>query len=88
MWGQLGPTIQLILPQWGRVAEIRGLRPCLNPACGTEAGQLGHLFNRDRMGATNIGRNLARLLDGRPLISAPQGLDSELLDLDAALHNN
>jgi len=72
----------------GRVAEIRGLRQCLNPACGTEAGQLGHLFNRDRMGATNIGRNLARLLDGRPLISAPQGLDTELLDLDADLHNN
>eukprot|EP00962_Isochrysis_galbana_P026750 scaffold8327_cov106-Isochrysis_galbana.AAC.1 len=65
-----------------------GSAQCLNPACGTEAGQLGHLFNRDRMGATNIGRNLARLLDGRPLISAPQGLDAQLLDLDAALHNN
>eukprot|EP00962_Isochrysis_galbana_P022298 scaffold6650_cov110-Isochrysis_galbana.AAC.2 len=34
------------------------------------------------MGATNIGRNLARLLDGRPLMSAPQGLDAQLLDLD------
>jgi len=72
----------------GRVAEIRGLRQCLNPACGPNTGQLGHLFNRDRMGATNIGRNLARLLDGRPLISAPQGLDTDLLDLDAELHNN
>eukprot|EP00962_Isochrysis_galbana_P012378 scaffold3499_cov117-Isochrysis_galbana.AAC.11 len=69
-------------------ASSTGLQQCLNPACGTEAGQLGHLFNRDHMGATNIGRNMARLLDGRPLISAPQGLDTELLDLDAALHNH
>jgi len=51
-------------------------------------GLLGHLFNRDWLGATNIGRNLARLLNGRPLISAPQGHDLELMDLDAELHNN
>jgi len=49
---------------------------------------LGHLFNRDRLGATNIGRNLDRLLNGRPLISAPHGHDLELMDLDAELHTN
>eukprot|EP00962_Isochrysis_galbana_P039804 scaffold14338_cov153-Isochrysis_galbana.AAC.1 len=59
-----------------------------NPDCGPKEGQLGHLFNRDRMGATNIGRNLARLLDNRPLISSPEGIDTELIDLDAELHNN
>jgi len=44
--------------------------------------------NRDRLGATNIGRNLDRLLNGRPLISAPPGHDLELMDLDAELHTN
>jgi hypothetical protein len=70
------------------VAEIRGLRQCLNPDCGSKREELGHFFNRDRLGATNIGRNLARLLDGRPLISSPQGLDNELFDLDSELHPN
>ena len=72
----------------GKVPEIRGLRQCLNPDCGPKSGLLGHLFNRDRLGATNIGRNLDRLLNGRPLILAPQGHDLELMDLDAELHNN
>jgi hypothetical protein len=47
----------------GQRAEIRGLRQCLNPDYGSKKEELGHLFNRDRLGATNIGRNLARLLD-------------------------
>jgi len=76
------------LNQRGRVPEIRGLRQFLNPDCGPKSGLLGHLFNRDRLGATNIGRNLARLLNGRPLISTPRGHDLELMDLDAEFHNN
>ena len=61
-----------------------------DPACGPNTGQLGHLFNLSTVigWAPNIGCNLARLLDGRPLIYAPQGLDTDLLDLDAKLHNN
>jgi hypothetical protein len=59
-----------------------------NPGGGPQSGLLGHLFNCDRLGATNIGRKLARLLNDRPLISAPPGHDLELMDLDAELHNN
>ena len=47
----------------GRVREIRGLRQCSNNECGATGMKLGGLFNRDRQGAINIGRNLALALD-------------------------
>jgi hypothetical protein len=64
----------------GRRCHIRGLRQCTNASCG-------HLFNREHMGAVNIARNLARQLDGLPLISQMSQDDQELMDLDNALHS-
>jgi transposase len=50
--------------------EIRGLRVCQHEGCGL-------LQNRDRTGATNIGRQFARLVRGQPPLRPMSGEELE-----------
>ena len=58
--------------------EIRGLRVCQHEGCGL-------LQNRDKTGATNIGLQFVRLLQGHPPIHAMDYTELVLHRLDMCL---
>jgi len=62
--------------------EIRGLRVCQHEGCGL-------LQNRDKTGATNIGRQFARLIEGKgPLrVMSEEEVEFNALNLCAECHD-
>ena len=60
-----------------RYKEIRGLRRCQNEGCGIP-------LNRDKNGATNIGFNLQRMFQGKPLVKQLNSQETKLLKLEAS----